>query len=170
MVDGSGEPAWSPAMTVNYPGTPELFVPMPLPKQTGAIVSESPDTFPRNAAISRESSLASAGPSKALVRSSAILQHGEEEQVAAIMRVSMQVHSPGCLHVILHTIGCQAPYVLQNRTEASFVYRQHGTGQHWCLLRPYSSIGYAWVDVDGALRLKQFVNYADMGATDCRCH
>lgn len=140
-------------MTVNYPGTPELFVPMPMPAETTTVaaladVADMPEA--KSAGSEQHPSLTPAHPRKALLRRSAIVRQEQQEQVAAVMRVSMQVHSPGCLHIILHTIGCEAPYLLQNRTGVAFVYRQHNTPDHWRLLPAYTSVGYAWAFVDGA--------------------
>eukprot|EP00892_Ulva_mutabilis_P007576 jgi/Ulvmu1/5190/UM021_0207.1 len=152
-----GDASWSPPVTVHYPGTPELFVPVPLPAESSTItdsgdLGDAPQAS--TAPMERQPSLAAARPSKALLRRSAIVHQERQEQLAAVMRVSMQVHSPGCLHIILHTIGCQAPYLLQNRTAAAFVYRQHNTLDRWRLLPAYSSVGYAWAHVDGAKRLE----------------
>lgn len=155
MLSDGDHAAWSPPLTVNYPGTPELYIPMPMPVQssTSAGLPEAgalPELQASSSENSRQPSFTSAGPNKALLRRSAVLNHGHEDEVAAVLRVSMQVHSPGCLHVILHTVGCQAPYLLQNRTNEAFVYRQHNTAEQWRLLPPTSSIGYAWAHPAGA--------------------
>jgi hypothetical protein len=57
---------------------------------------------------------------------------------------SVQVHSPGCLHVVLHNVGCEPPFLLQNRTNQKLVYRQEGTQDTWRLLEPYSALGFSW--------------------------
>lgn len=168
MLGEGDDTAWSPPMTVFYPGTPELFVPMPMPHQTSTTAAPSVQgAAPQDnsSAMSRQSSLASPGPSKTLLRRSAVVKEGYDEQVAAVLRVSMQVHSPGCLHVILHTIGCQAPYLLQNRTAEAFVYRQHSTPDKWCLLPAYTSVGYAWAHADGAHLHRQTLGFAQ--GSDC---
>lgn len=168
MLDDGNDAAWSPPMTLFYPGTPELFVPMPMPYRTSAALAplaQGGAPQANSSTMSRQSNLSSAGPSKALLRRSAVVKDGHEEQVAAVLRVSMQVHSPGCLHVILHTIGCQAPYLLQNRTAEAFVYRQHNTPDKWCLLPAYTSVGYAWVHIDGASLHRQTLGFVQ--GSDC---
>ena len=149
---GDSDVPWSPSITVIYPGTPELFVPIPMPaERTTTAFSDGKDVpHTADAAIEKQSSLVTAGHSKALLRRSTVIRHEHEQELAVVLRVSMQVHSPGCLHVILHTVGCQAPYLLQNRTDVAFVYRQHNTPDKWRLLPAYSSVGYVWGYVDGA--------------------
>ena len=148
---GDNDAPWSPPMTVVYPGTPELFVPIPMPAERTTIASNVLTGIPHapDAACERRGSLSAAGSSKTLLRRSAVVRHEHREELAAVLRVSMQVYSPGCLHVILHTVGCQAPYLLQNRTAVAFVYRQHNTPDQWRLLPAYSSVGYAWAYVEG---------------------
>lgn len=74
----------------------------------------------------------------------------QQQQQAVVLRASMQVHSPGCLHIVLHSLGCEAPYLLQNRTSQDFVFRQEGSPDKWTILSAYSAIGFAWPHTDGA--------------------
>jgi hypothetical protein len=63
----------------------------------------------------------------------------------------VQVHTPGCIHIVLHNAGCQPPFLLQNRTRHELVFRQDGTQDAWRLLEPYSALGFSWPFLTSAL-------------------
>lgn len=146
-------PLWSQQITVDYPGSPELFVKVPMPKDPAPVsaADEGTDTnasTPQNTGIS----LWQAGSSKSfIVDKKESADVAQQNHQSVVLRASMQVHSPGCLHIVLHSIGCEAPYLLQNRTSEDFVFRQEGSAEKWHILCAYSAIGFAWPHADGAV-------------------
>lgn len=72
---------------------------------------------------------------------------------SVIVRMSMQVHSPGCLHIVIHSAGCQPPFLLQNKTSLGLLYRQAGSSAAWKRLQPMSAVGYTWPNPSGACPL-----------------
>ena len=169
---------WSPPVDVIYPGIPELHLNIPVTDEwvtrnlfapgAAAQPTSAPESQPSSpTSVSRLSAATSAsqGPAAALTRCSKALlrsrhemagpQRGDDaqlhERTVAVLRMSMQVHAPGCIHVVLHTAGCQPPFLLQNRTHQSLLFRQAGTQDTWRLLPPQSALGFSWPYITGAL-------------------
>lgn len=156
-VNSQHSAAWSQPITVTYPGLPELFVKLPVPENPA---NPDPDSIegtsggaPRPSTSSGVS-LQQAGSCKSFIVDRK--EHGDSrddvgrhDEKSVVLRASMQVSSPGCLHIVLHSIGCEAPYLLQNRTGEEFVYRQLGTADKWRILSGYSAVGFAWPFIDG---------------------
>lgn len=46
-----------------------------------------------------------------------------------ILRFSLALAAPGCLHLLLESVSPKAPYLLENRTPHPFQYRQAGIGK-----------------------------------------
>jgi len=46
-----------------------------------------------------------------------------------ILRFSLAICNPGCLHLVLESVSPKAPYLLENRTAHPFQYRQAGLGE-----------------------------------------
>jgi hypothetical protein len=137
---------WSTPIVVSYPGIPDLYINAPV---TSEWIQQNLHTKTRLTASSEPCSTERCGVScKALVRCQQEVATGDgvqlREQVVAVVRMSMQVHSPGCLHIVLHNAGGQPPFLLQNRTEEAFVVRQNKTQDQWRRLGPYSAIGFSW--------------------------
>ena len=121
--------AWSAPIPVTYPGTPELFVPIPVTQ----------DWVARH--------VATGGAGKPVLSSQVEVATGGapvSQRTVAVTRLSMTVHSPGCMHVVLHTAGCNPPFLLENRTAETFFFRQEGTQDAWRRLDPLSALGFSW--------------------------
>ncbi|KAL0043259.1 hypothetical protein WJX82_006661 [Trebouxia sp. C0006] len=68
-----------------------------------------------------------------------------EEVEVVILRFSLAVCNPGCLHLVLESVSPKAPYLLENRTAHPFQYRQAGVGDlPFQPLPAYSAAGCAW--------------------------
>ena len=52
-----------------------------------------------------------------------------EEVEVVILRFSLAICNPGCLHLVLESVSPKAPYLLENRTAHPFQYRQAGLGE-----------------------------------------
>jgi hypothetical protein len=143
---------WSQPITVDYPGLPELFIKLAVPEEPPAV--SGPPSSAGTSMACKGVSLQHAGTSKSFIvdkrhQGDSIVDAVERDGKYAVLRASMQVHSPGCLHIVLHSIGCDAPYLLQNRTSEDFVFRQEGTADKWHILSAYSAVGFAWPFTDG---------------------
>lgn len=55
------------------------------------------------------------------------------EVEVVILRFSLGICSPGCLHLVLESVSPKAPYLLENRTAHPFQYKQAGIGKLVCL-------------------------------------
>lgn len=61
----------------------------------------------------------------------------------AVLRYSIELQTPGCMHIILENISASPPYLLENRSFASLRYRQAGyPGIPYKDLPPYSGRGF----------------------------
>jgi hypothetical protein len=151
-INSKSATAWSQTITVDYPGLPEFFVKLPLPENLPVATPPSASA----ASATREGvSLQQAGRSKSFIvdkrlKGDAAVDAAEWQGNSVVLRASMQVHSPGCLHIVLHSIGCDPPFLLQNRTSEDFVFRQEGTADRWHVISAYSAVGFAWPFTDGA--------------------
>jgi hypothetical protein len=155
---------WSTPIVVSYPGIPELFINAPVTgdwirrnmhsgtaRSTASIdvCNPEPQSAPHlSAPLEFKEVQRCRVTCKALMRSQHEVAAEDgvrlKEQVVAVVRMSMQVHSPGSLHIVLHNAGGQPPYLLQNRTAQDFVVRQHKTQDQWRVLRAYSATGFSW--------------------------
>ncbi len=148
---------WSPPVTVVYPGTPELHLNIPVTDEwvsnnlvaPGATRQAPPAAAPAGADASSTGSIQLSRCSKSLLTSKQqVAGSGDglelQAKTVAVLRMSMQVHSPGCIHVVLHNAGCQPPFLLQNRTRHALVFRQESTQDTWRLLEPHSAVGFSW--------------------------
>ena len=52
-----------------------------------------------------------------------------DEVEVVILRFSLAICNPGCLHLVLESVSPKAPYLLENRTPHPFQYRQAAVGQ-----------------------------------------
>ena len=52
-----------------------------------------------------------------------------DEVEVVILRFSLAICNPGCLHLVLESVSPKAPYLLENRTPHPFQYRQAAIGQ-----------------------------------------
>ena len=55
-----------------------------------------------------------------------------EEVEVVILRFSLGICSPGCLHLVLESVSPRAPYLLEHRTAHPFQYKQAGIGKLTC--------------------------------------
>lgn len=153
-INSQHSTAWSQPITVDYPGSPELFIKLPMPEDPTpvSVVQPAEGSKPTSTGVS----LRQAGSSKSFIvdkkehSDASVDVAQQQENTSVVLRASMQVHSPGCLHIVLHSIGCESPYLLQNRTSETFVFRQHNTADKWHILSAYSAVGFAWPYTDGA--------------------
>ena len=51
------------------------------------------------------------------------------EVEVVILRFSLGICNPGCLHLVLESVSPKPPYLLENRTGHPFQYRQAGIGE-----------------------------------------
>lgn len=51
------------------------------------------------------------------------------EVEVVILRFSLSICNPGCLHLVLESVSPKPPYLLENRTGHPFQYRQAGIGE-----------------------------------------
>ena len=146
---------WSPPITVNYPGIPELYLNIPV---TGEWVSRNllaPRTSVQRSGDGGSKSNLSRCSKSLLTSQQQVASKGDSvelrERTVAVLKMSMQVHSPGCVHVVLHSAGCQPPFLLQNRTHRDLKFRQHGTQDSWRLLPAFTALGFSWPYLTRAL-------------------
>ena len=52
-----------------------------------------------------------------------------DEVEMVVLRFSLGICNPGCLHLVFESISSKAPYILENRTAHPFQYRQAGVGE-----------------------------------------
>ena len=52
-----------------------------------------------------------------------------DEVEVVILRFSLAICRPGCLHLTLESVAPKAPYLLENRTPHPFQYRQAAMGE-----------------------------------------
>ena len=52
-----------------------------------------------------------------------------DEVEVVILRFSLAICNPGCLHLVLESVSPKAPYLLENRTPHPFQYRQVAIGK-----------------------------------------
>jgi hypothetical protein len=62
-----------------------------------------------------------------------------------ILRYSLELRSPGCMHFVLESVAADPPFLLENRSPQPLCYRQgRVAGLPFVDLPPYSATGFAW--------------------------
>lgn len=60
-----------------------------------------------------------------------------------VLRYSVELQNPGCMHVIFESVSAVSPYLMENRTTSNLQYRQAGyPGIPYRDLASYSAEGY----------------------------
>ena len=55
--------------------------------------------------------------------------------------------------MVVHSVGGQAPYLLQNRTTDAVLVRQSDSNDTWKVLERHTAMPFAWPDAAGELTL-----------------
>lgn len=62
-----------------------------------------------------------------------------------VLRYSMELRSPGCIHFVLESVSADPPFLLENRSDHLLEYRQANVeGLPFTKLPPYSAAGFLW--------------------------
>lgn len=62
-----------------------------------------------------------------------------------VLRYSMELRNPGCMHFVLESVSPEPPFLLDNRSSEALQYRQaHFEGLPYTPLPAFSAAGFLW--------------------------
>lgn len=71
---------------------------------------------------------------------------GKDDKVdVVVLRYSMEIRSPGCMHFVLESVSADPPFLLDNRSDQALQYRQANIqGLPYFQLPAFSAAGFLW--------------------------
>eukprot|EP00879_Flechtneria_rotunda_P005415 GHRR01005707.1.p1 GENE.GHRR01005707.1~~GHRR01005707.1.p1 ORF type:complete len:1494 (+),score=564.87 GHRR01005707.1:1093-5574(+) len=91
------------------------------------------------------------GISPLLIHMAKRTEAGLSEYLAVTVNVSIEMPVPGCLHVVLQSLGGEPQHCLMNGTAVPISYRQAVSKAAWQLLPPYSGAALVLVQPSGCV-------------------
>ena len=80
-----------------------------------------------------------------ICRNSETSKATDEDIDLVVLRYSMELRSPGCMHFVLESVSADPPFLLDNRSEQALQYRQANIDSlPYAKLPAFSAAGFLW--------------------------